>query len=333
MKSIKEQIKDKSINGAYLLYGEEDFLKDYYCQRIVDICTMDGIKEFNYMKINSEKLDTNAITDFIVSLPMMSDKKVLVLKNTGIFSKANDATKKFWTEIFDDLPEYMVLIFVENTVDKRSSLYKSISKSHTAEEFPLSNENELINWFARYIAKDNKSMTKEDIAFVIESVGRNMYLLKNEADKLISYTTGKDGLIFHEDVENCICKSLEGKVFALIDNIVSKDKSKAISRIGDLKTLKEQPVMIIALIFRQFSILRKIKISEDRPISEIAQKTKQRDFVVKKSLSHLKSFSLDDLNSAISMCVKADEDIKSGASEPWLAIEKLTVSLMEIGRD
>lgn len=333
MKSIKEQIKEKSISGAYLLYGEEDFLKDYYCERMIDICTMDGIKEFNYMKINSDKIDNNIVTDFIVSLPMMSDKKVLLLKNTGIFSKANDATKKFWTEVFDDLPEYMVLIFLESTVDKRSSLYKAISKRHTAEEFPLSNENELISWFARYIAKDNKTMTKEDIAFVIESVGKNMYLLKNEADKLISYTSGSEGLISHDDVENCICKSLEGKVFALIDNIVSKDKSKAISRIGDLKTLKEQPVMIIALIFRQFSIMRKIKILEGKPISEIAQKTKQRDFVVKKSLSQLKGFSLSDLNRAISMCLKADEDIKSGASEPWLTVEKLTVLLMSIGRD
>lgn len=333
MKTIKEQIKEKSVSGAYLMYGEEDFLKDYYCKQLSDMCLMDGIREFNYMKVNSDKIDLNAITDFVVSLPMMSDKKVLVLKNTGIFAKANDAVKKFWTEIFDDMPEYMVIIFVENTVDKRSSLYKAISKSHTAEEFPLSNENELINWFARYIAKDNKSMTKEDIAFVIESVGRNMYLLKNEADKLIAYALGKDGLISHEDVEACICKSLEGKVFALIDNIVSKDKSKAISRINDLKTLKEQPVMIIALIFRQFSILRKVKVLEGRQLSEIAQKTKQRDFVIKKNLSQLKGFSLKDLDSAISMCVKADEDIKSGASEPWLTLEKLTVSLMSIGRD
>ena len=333
MKTIKEQIKEKSISGAYLMYGEEDFLKDYYCKQITDMCLMDGIREFNYMKVNSDKIDLNVITDFVISLPMMSDKKVLVLKNTGIFSKANDAVKKFWTEIFDDMPEYMVIVFVENTVDKRSSLYKAISKNHTVEEFPLSSENELINWFARYIAKDNKSMTKEDIAFVIESVGRNMYLLKNEADKLISYTMGKDGLISHEDVEASICKSLEGKVFALIDNIVAKDKSKAISKINDLKTLKEQPVMIIALIFRQFSIMRKIKILEGRQLSEIAQKTKQRDFVVKKSLSQLKGFSLHDLNNAIKMCNKADEDIKSGASEPWLTVEKLTVSLMGIGRD
>lgn len=333
MKTIKEQIKEKSISGAYLMYGEEDFLKDYYCKQITDMCLMDGIREFNYMKVNNDKIDLNVITDFVISLPMMSDKKVLVLKNTGIFSKANDAVKKFWTEIFDDMPEYMVIVFVENTVDKRSSLYKAISKNHTVEEFPLSSENELINWFARYIAKDNKSMTKEDIAFVIESVGRNMYLLKNEADKLISYTMGKDGLISHEDVEASICKSLEGKVFALIDNIVAKDKSKAISKINDLKTLKEQPVMIIALIFRQFSIMRKIKILEGRQLSEIAQKTKQRDFVVKKSLSQLKDFSLHDLNNAIKMCNKADEDIKSGASEPWLTVEKLTVSLMGIGRD
>jgi len=220
LQSIKQQIKEKSIQGAYLIYGEEDFLKDFYTQRITELCTEEGPKEFNYMKLGADKLDNDSITEFIVSMPFMSDKKILVLKNSGIFSKANEATKKFWTEIFDTLPDYMVIVFCESNVDKRSALFKAISKNHTAEEFPLSKEADLINWFAKILAQSGKSMTKDDICFVIENVGRNMYLLKSEAEKLISFTANKEGLISHEDVEVCICKSLEGKVFELIDNII-----------------------------------------------------------------------------------------------------------------
>ncbi len=329
MQSIKQQIKEKSIQGAYLIYGEEDFLKDFYTKRITELCTEEGPKEFNYMKLATDKLDNNAITEFIVSMPFMSDKKILVLKNSGIFSKANEATKKFWTEIFDTLPEYMVIVFCESNVDKRSALFKAISKNHTAEEFPLSKEADLINWFAKILAQSGKSMTKEDICFVIENVGRNMYLLKSEAEKLISFTANKDGLISHEDVEACICKSLEGKVFELIDNITYGNKSKVIDGIRDLKTLREQPVMIIALIFRQFSLLRKVKVYENEPVSVIAQKTKLRDFVVRKNLAQLKRFTTDDLDNAIFMCNKTDESIKSGMCEQWLALEKLAISLMK----
>lgn len=328
MQSIKQQLKDNSIHGAYLIYGEEDFLKDYYSNRIEEICTREGPKEFNCMKINSDKPDNDAIAEFIVSMPFMSDRKILLLKNSGIFSKANEATKKFWTEILDTLPDYMVIVFCESNIDKRSSLYKAMAKSHTVEEFPLSKEAELINWFARILAQHGKSMTKDDICFVIENVGRNMYLLKSEAEKLVSFTADKDELISHKDVEACICKSLEGKVFDLIDNIISRNRIKVINGIHDLKTLREQPVMIVALIFRQFSILRKIKVLEDAPVSVIAQKTKLRDFVVKKNLSQLKRFTMDELDNAIFMCNKTDENIKSGLSEPWLAVEKLAISLM-----
>ncbi len=329
MQSIKQQIKENSIKGAYLFYGEEDFLKDYYSARIVDLCTQEGPKEFNYMKVNSDKLDNDAITEFIVSMPFMADKKVLMLKNSGIFAKANDATKKFWTETLDTLPDYMVVVFCESNIDKRSALYKAISKNHTVEEFPLSKEADLINWFARILKQHGKSMTKDDICFVIENVGRNMYLLKSEAEKLVSFTADKDELISHDNVEACICKSLEGKVFDLIDNITNGNRSKVIDGIRDLKTLREQPVMIVALIFRQFSILRKIKVLEGASIAEIAQKTKLRDFVVKKNLSQLKRFNMDDLDNAIFMCNKTDENIKSGLSEPWLAVEKLAISLMK----
>ncbi len=328
MQSIKQQIKDNSIHGAYLLYGEEDFLKDFYSDKIIDLCTQEGPKEFNSMKINSDKIDTDAVAEFILSMPFMADKKVLMIKNSGIFSKANDAVKKFWTETFDTLPEYMVIVFCESSVDKRSVLYKAISKSHTAEEFPLSKEADLINWFARLLKQHGKMLTKEDISFVIENVGRNMYLLKNEAEKLAAFTAEKEELISHEDVEICICKSLEGKVFDLIDNITNGKRAKVIEGIQDLKTLREQPVVIVALIFRQFSILRKIKVMEGEPISAIAQKTKLRDFVVRKNLSQLKRFTLDQLNEAIFACSKTDESIKSGLCEPWLAVEKLAISLM-----
>ncbi len=328
MPDIKQQIKDKSVKGIYLLYGEEDFMKDFYADKITELCTQEGPKEFNCMKLNTEKPDNDAITEFVVSMPFMSDTKILVLKNSGIFSKSNDATKKFWTDIFDTLPDYMVIVFCETNVDKRSALFKAVSKNHTAEEFGLAKESDLINWFARILLQSGKSMTKEDICFIIENVGRNMYLLKNEADKLIAFTSGKEELISREDIEACICKSLEGKVFDLIDNITAGRKSKVIEGIRDLKTLREQPVMIIALIFRQFSILRKTKVFENEPTSVIAQKTKVPDFVVRKNLSQLKRFTLDELENAIYMCNEADENIKTGLCEPWLALEKLAVSLM-----
>lgn len=329
MSVIKEHIKTKSVNGVYLLYGEEAFLKDFYSSQIVDLCTADGPKEFNLMKINSTQVDTDEITEFAVSMPFMADKKILCLKNTGLFSKANDTMKKFWTELFSDLPDYLVIVFNESTVDKRSALFKAVTKSYTAEEFPLSKESELINWFARILQRDGKAMAKEDICFVIENVGRNMYLLKSEAEKLIAYTAATDGLITREDAEACVCKSLEGRVFDLIDNITVGNKKKAIDGIADLKALKEQPVMIVALIFRQFSNLRKIKSMEGASVAEIAAKTKLRDFVVRKNLSQLKHFSMHRLDEAIFMCNEADKSIKFGLCEPWLAVEKIAISLME----
>jgi len=55
LKNIKEQIKENSLCGAYLIYGEEDFLKDFYTKKIASLCIGDGPAEFNMMKINNEK--------------------------------------------------------------------------------------------------------------------------------------------------------------------------------------------------------------------------------------------------------------------------------------
>ncbi|MBR2476922.1 MAG: DNA polymerase III subunit delta [Clostridia bacterium] len=328
MQSIKQQIKDKSVQGAYLIYGEEDYLKDFYTNRIVELCTEEGPVEFNCMKVNTDKIDLDSIAEFTVSTPFMADKKILVIKNSGIFAKANDAVKKFWVETLETLPDYLVIVFCESNVDKRSAIYKAMAKSHTIEEFPLSSEADLINWFARVLKSGNKMMTKDDIAFVIENVGRNMYLLKSEADKLISFTYNKPELISHEDIEACICKSLEGKIFELIDNIIKGDRAKVINGINDLKTLREQPVMIVVLIARQFTLMRRVKAYSQLPFSTIVQKTKQKEFVIKKASGNAKRFTDEELDNAIFMCNKADESIKSGAKEAWLTVEQLAISLM-----
>ena len=332
MKGIKEQLKDKSIGGVYLLYGEEDYLKDFYTEKITEFCSGDGPDEFNILKLTNQKPDNNAMAEFIVSLPFMSDKKLLVLKNTGLFSKTSEADKKFWCETFSDLPDYMVIVFCESTVDKRSALYKLIADKHTAEEFPLSKEADLINWFARIMAAEGKTMTKDDISFVIENVGQNMYLLKREAEKLASFTANGPSLIPSEDVQACICKSLEGKVFTIIDNIVALDKSKVIGGIRDLKILtdKSEPVKVLSLIARQFSTLRKIKILQSSlTVAEIARCVKTKEYFVKKYISQLKNFTVSDLDRAIELCSAADAKIKSGQAESWLTLETLAVALME----
>jgi len=329
LKSIKDQIKEKSLKGAYLLYGEEDFLKDYYTNSISDLCTCDGPVEFNLLKINNEKIDNDKVAEFMLSFPFMAEKKVLIIKNSGLFSKASESDKKFWTDTLNSMPDYVITVFCEDSVDKRTALFKAISANHTVEEFPLCKEGELINWFARYLGKYGKSMTKEDICYVIENVGRSMYLLKSEADKLIAYSLGKADLISSEAVKKSVCRSLEGKVFELIDNIIGARRQKVMQQIADLKTLKEQPIMVVALIFRQFSILRKIKILQnDFSVAEISQKTKLRDFIVKKHISQLKSFTIDELERGIFLCSKADEEIKGGLCDPWLSVEKLAASLI-----
>lgn len=333
MKSIKDQIKEKSVSGAYLIYGEEDYLKDFYTDSIVKLCTEEGPVEFNMLKINNEKIDNDKIAEFMLSFPFMADKKVLVIKNSGIFAKASESDVKFWLDTLSNLPEYGVVVFCENDVDKRKSLYKAMASKHTVEEFPLQKEAELISWFARRLASGGKKMTKEDISFVIENVGTSMYLLIGEAEKLIAYTKDTEELISRKAVEECICRNLEGRIFELVDNIVAGKSEKVIQGISDLKTLKEQPLVLVALIFRQYSLLRKIKVlQKDYSVYEIASRTKTRDFVVKKHISTAKKFSLDALDNALFLCKGADDDIKGGLCEPWLVVEKLATALMGVGR-
>ena len=93
--------------------------------------------------------------------------------------------------------------------------------------------------------------------------------------------------------------------------------------LDDLKTLKTEPVMLVSLIFGEYSKIRKVKLfCEEMPQNEALAKAGIR-FYGNEYVKKAKATSLKTLDKIISMCRECDCEIKSGASDKWLAMRKL----------
>ncbi|MBE7029796.1 MAG: DNA polymerase III subunit delta [Ruminococcaceae bacterium] len=323
MKLLKEELKENKLRPAYLFYGDEDYLRDYYINSIVSQMVTDP--EFNYLKYNNQPYEPSDIAAFLDTPPLMSEKKVLVLKNTGLFKRPSASEKAFWAKAIADLPEYVVVLFSEQEVDKRSTLFKAVKDTYHVVEFPYQERHHLISWSDRVMRSVGGTIERKEIEYLLDLTGPSMLSLKNELDKLANYCGSRK--VTTEDIDNLVSKSLDAKVFAMMDELVSGNISQAMETLSRLRLQKEQPVAIISLVFRQFSSLRKLKLLEGQcSLGEMAKRTGLREFVVKKYLSQLKGYPLERLNKIILACQRADHQIKSGKMEQWLALETLFVT-------
>ena len=131
MPSIKDDLKSGSIKNVYLLWGEEDFLRDFYKKSLTDAVVDKATFDFNYKEFSLRSPDNDEIEDFLNSYPFMAEKKLLYIKDSGLFKSASESDKKFWSKILGDVPPYAVILFSETTVDKRNAIYKEIYESQT----------------------------------------------------------------------------------------------------------------------------------------------------------------------------------------------------------
>ena len=151
-----------------------------------------------------------------------------------------------------------------------------------------------------------------------------MQLIKNELDKLVSYTIGKE-VITTADVEHVCITQTTNKIFEMVNAIAEGKQKQALELYEDLLSLKEPPMRILFLIARQFNQLYQVKLlgKEGLPSSEIAKQAGIVPFAMKKYQAQAKSFTEEELRTAVEECVASEEAVKTGAMNDRMSVELL----------
>ena len=317
MEQLLNDLKQQTFKSVYLLCGEEAYLRNQYKKRLKDAMTDEG-DTMNYSYYEGKDVNPRAVIDMAETLPFFSERRVLMIENSGFFKNKCDELADYVSSI----PESTCLIFVETEIDKRSRLYKEVKKYGRVVEFGIQKEDTLVKWILGMLKKEGKSITKETLQLFLTKTGSDMQTIKNELDKLISFTEGKE-VITSEDVEQVCVAQTTNKIFDMINAIAEGNHKKALELYEDLLSLKEPPMRILFLIARQFHQLYQLKLlaKEGVASSEIAKQAGIMPFAMKKYQAQAKSFSEEELRQAVEECVDAEEAVKTGAMNDRLSVE------------
>ncbi len=327
MKEIRRQIKEQDFQRVYLLTGDENYLILQAKELLVHAMVAEG-DEMNYAVFEDSKIDLQQLRELAMTYPLFATKRVLVLDRTGIFKSGKDA----FVEILQALPETTCVIICEPEVDKRSKAYKWIKKNGYVGEFLKKDQTEkvLMRWVAALLGKEKKKIRESDVRFFLERVGDDMFQIKNETDKLISYV-GEREEIRREDIEQITSGEVQNKIFELVAAIAEGKKRQALAYYDDLILLKEPPMRILFLIVRQYRILLLISNMRSlrKPDKDIAQAAGIPAFAIRKNAAQLGGYTVPILEHCIASCIQVEEEIKTGRISDQIGLETLIVGLSE----
>lgn len=320
MKNIKEHIKQNQFKPVYLLYGNENYLKKLYKDKLKTAILSES-DDMNFSYFEGKGIDIPKVIAAAETMPFFSERRLIIIENSGLFKSQSDLA-----DYMKAIPATTHMVFVETEIDKRNRLYKAVKEVGTISEMNSLDETNLKLWITSMLDRDKKKITADTILYLLSKTGTDMENIQNEIEKLICYAIDRE-IITVEDVDAVCTTQITSKIFVMMDAIGSRNQEKALDLYYDLLALKEKPMTILYLISRQFNILIQVKdlIALGYNNTVISQKTGLLPFTISKYVSQAKNFTIEMLEDALANCVDIEEQIKTGRMIDKIGVEILIV--------
>lgn len=323
-------LRERGPERLYLLWGEEDYLRESFFEEIKKLCLGEGGDTgFNYHRLNGEALELQSLAEAVNSMPFMGEKSLVEVRNFSAGNFRDDSFERL-KEILSDIPDFAVVALLLPTgtePDGRTALTKFLKKQGQAIEFTAQSQNMLIGWIKRRFAALGKEIDGECCERLIFLSGSLMTGLIPEIEKIAGYTSGDR--VTKEDVETLAMHIPEARVFEMVDCLSQRSFDRAGQLLSELMESGEHPIKTLAMIGMQFRRLYTAKI---------AAETKQgKDFLMKvhgltpyaadRLLRAANGFSAENLRAAVELCAQSDYMMKSSSRDDEDILKDLLLKL------
>ncbi|MCR5339046.1 MAG: DNA polymerase III subunit delta [Lachnospiraceae bacterium] len=328
MKTLNKDLKEGSFKQMYLLYGEEDYLRASYKKRLTKALS-DPEDTMNYSYFDGKDISVPAIIDLAETLPFLAPRRLIVIENSSFFKSSQEELAQY----LESACETTYFLFVEKEVDKRTKLFKTVSKKGYAVQLSAQDASVLQSWILAQLGKEGYQITNGAMSRFLLYTGADMTLIENELEKLICYCM-KTKEIHDEDVERITIRQIDNKIFEMIDCVANQKQHRALELYYDLLAVKEKPSRILYLITRQFNLMYQAKSLKQRGYDtrSIADRTGLKPYVAGLYISQSEQFSMQRLRYLMEQCCQYEENIKTGRIGDRLAVEMMLIAYSSLKR-
>lgn len=320
------------ISPVYIFHGTEKLLIDNMIKKLKGKFLIEEVEAFNFDKLEGDKLSLNQITDLANVMPVMSDKRIVLVENPSFLLSGN---KKESKEEEENLLAYIkdpnlssCLVFkVAGKIDKRKKLYKEIQKVGKVIECQGLKRDRMEQWILNYLNKKNVKIDKEALNYLVIIGGEGLEFLINELEKIILYVQSER--ITLEVVQELVAKTSEINVFHLIDNIANQQGKKALEQLHISLSMGEAPLKLVYLLVRQFRmiIIAKDLLTIGFSEKQIREKLDQAPFVVSNVIRQGHRFTINELIAALDYLLETEKKLKSSGGLDYELMEDLVLKL------
>ena len=311
---IKNLSEDK-FSKIYLLMGEETFFIKKICQFFENNFIEDQNKSFNQEIFYGRDISIENIISSCKSFPMMSDKKLVIIKEAqelDIFKRNNDKKNELLINYLSNVNLSTTLIFCLNnkTLDKRGKLFKSFNESSCILDSSSKDnkiyDNQLPKWIESEVNKKKYSISNDALLILTENIGNDLEKIDNALNKIYSNIESKN--ISKDDILNLVGINREYNLFEFQDSLIDRNSLKC-GKIMNYFTSNEKKFPIQQLIIYMYGFYSKLLVVKSKNLSNpdtISSEISVHPYVARSYARAMQNYTLNELFMIISFIKELD---------------------------
>lgn len=335
VQKLKAQIND----NIWLIFGDDDYLKEYYCNKLINACVDESLRFFNFHTFNDDEKTLDEIFTVAENLPVMCDKTCLLIRNYP-FNQLKESDIDSFKKSLSEIPETTVMIFYYNTCElfsgqnllpKWAGAVNEIARLGVAVNLSHRSGLKTAKMLVRKAADRNTSISEDDAQYLISIVGDDMQTIINEFDKVCSYANGKP--VTKEIIDFTAVKCTEANVFDISTSLICGNTDNAYKITDELIKIKTPVYNIIGAMASTFVNIYRYKVARanGRGVNDFKDAFGYTSvYAITKLPSEVNSVPLSKIKEAVDTLMQYDARTKSASFEPEVLMSELTARLAGI---
>lgn len=286
---LNKQLKE-NILPLYNIKGNDFFLINQAINNIKAFLIKD-LEEFNYSKIDAEKIKQEQVFEQMETLPICNDYRLLILNNP------NQEIVKFLNKYnFDNFATVVVCINAENLSVGEIIDCSKLDRADVT-KFILNN-----------ISKSKLSIEEQALDYLIDATNSDMTRIVNELNKITAYCVDCETITM-DIVTNLVASSSEYAIFMLTNAIDTKNYSSYQQILNEL-TKHQSQAEIFSYMGKYFKRMQYVALSKND--DELAKILNIKPYAIKMSRQHIAKNGVKYYINLYERYVNLDYQIKSG---------------------
>lgn len=301
-------------------YGDNDFAMRREVERVREHYVKKSGGDMSLEVFDLSETGFDNLLRSVAAVPLFASSRLIIVRG---LSKNTAAASKI-EQLLKNVSPTTVVIFEERAIDKRSKVFKTLSKlpAKNVRQFKVPTADQVVRWVIDEVKRRGGQIDMSTAKKLCEQVGIDQWQLEQEIIKLLNYDT----TITSQNINLLVVPNTSQTIFMLIDAVAEQNLTRALELYHQLGRDGVADQQILAMFNWHF---RNLALAYDNIGSGLnwAKTFGVSPFAAGKADQLARRLDGTEIGRAYRLIVEADYAIKTGVKSSQAALEDLIYQL------